>query len=306
MNSIITSLRNVGFLTIALTLALAANFAYGQWANPTTTAPGGNVAVPVNISSANQIKTGNITAWRQKAGDQMWSPEYCDENGDNCFNTVTCSEGQVMVADAVGNWICADMPGEVASSPTYSNCTLDGVTVAHGSERRFYRRTSATNCNSYDEMRRCNDGTLDGDDRFNHRSCSTVAPTPTPPPTPVQNYLVFGQHTSSQCTSLGGSVVSDSSGEQFCRFNQNSCPSGWAQYQNWSTTRNKECGDASHYLCRSAMFGVPNDCDTGSHNWSNSSPEQCAYNTSTRNYGPDYCIRSAGTCTARVTEIGCY
>jgi len=81
MQSIITSLRSVGFLTIALTLALAANFAYGQWANPTTTAPGGNVAAPVNISSANQIKTGNITAWRQKAGDQMWSPWYCSEIG---------------------------------------------------------------------------------------------------------------------------------------------------------------------------------------------------------------------------------
>jgi hypothetical protein len=81
MNSLIKPLQTIGFLIIALTVALAANFAYGQWANPTASAPDGNVTAPINVSVENQTKTGNITAWRQKAGDQMWSPWYCSEIG---------------------------------------------------------------------------------------------------------------------------------------------------------------------------------------------------------------------------------
>jgi hypothetical protein len=91
MKSITKSLKDIGFLTIALTLALAANFAYGQWSNPPAAAPGGNIQAPVNVGSSNQIKSGDITAWRQKAGAQMWSPQYCDQNGLNCFTSASVS-----------------------------------------------------------------------------------------------------------------------------------------------------------------------------------------------------------------------
>jgi len=89
MKSITKSLKDIGFLTIALTLALAANFAYGEWSNPPAAAPGGNIQAPVNVGSSNQIKSGDITAWRQKAGAQMWSPQYCDQNGQNCFTSAS-------------------------------------------------------------------------------------------------------------------------------------------------------------------------------------------------------------------------
>jgi len=68
MNTIIQTTKQIGFLTIALTLALVANFAYGQWANPTADPTGGNVAVPINVSGSNQTKSGGIAASTVVAG----------------------------------------------------------------------------------------------------------------------------------------------------------------------------------------------------------------------------------------------
>ena len=117
MKTLTKPLKDIGFLTIALTLALAANFAYGQWAEPATLladpTPGvDNVDAPINVGIANQIKTGDITAWNQKAGNEMWSPWYCDENGpgpdlvpgtadDNCVDASTLG---VVTTGGGGGW----------------------------------------------------------------------------------------------------------------------------------------------------------------------------------------------------------
>lgn len=60
MKSFISSIQNIGFLTIALTLALAANFAYGQWSNPTGTAPANNIPAPLNTGTDAQVKEGAL------------------------------------------------------------------------------------------------------------------------------------------------------------------------------------------------------------------------------------------------------
>jgi len=92
MKSLTKPLRDIGFLTIALTLALVANFAYGQWANPTAAPTGNNVAAPINTSATTQAKLGNIgaidlfAAGTTTAGSMMRSPLYCDENGLNCWD----------------------------------------------------------------------------------------------------------------------------------------------------------------------------------------------------------------------------
>src|SRR6056297_1227297 len=90
MRSLTTLLRDIGLLTVALTLALVANFAYGQWANPTAPPVGGNVSLPITTSSITQTKSGNfgaldiLAARTSIAGQAMHSPLYCDENGQNC------------------------------------------------------------------------------------------------------------------------------------------------------------------------------------------------------------------------------
>jgi hypothetical protein len=56
----LTSLKQIGPLTIALTLALFTNFAYSQWNPPTATPPGNNVAAPLNTGPQTQEKAGNL------------------------------------------------------------------------------------------------------------------------------------------------------------------------------------------------------------------------------------------------------
>lgn len=58
--------------------------------------------------------------------------------------------------------------------------------------------------------------------------------------------LVNGLHASSQCTAIGGEVVTVTGNVKVCRFNDYQCPSGWIQYQNWSEAiqhhANPNCG----------------------------------------------------------------
>jgi len=93
MHSFTKTLRDIGFLTIALTLALVANFAYGQWANPTEAPTGGNVAAPINTSGTTQTKSGNFgavdvfAAGTSTATLGMRALVYCDLNGENCVTS---------------------------------------------------------------------------------------------------------------------------------------------------------------------------------------------------------------------------
>ncbi|MFT7645035.1 MAG: hypothetical protein ACI9BF_000704, partial [Candidatus Paceibacteria bacterium] len=59
---IVSFIKEVGVLTTALTLALVANFAYGQWSGPSgAPSAGTNVDSPLNVGIDNQIKIGGIT-----------------------------------------------------------------------------------------------------------------------------------------------------------------------------------------------------------------------------------------------------
>ena len=88
MHVITQTFKQIGFFTIALTLALVANFAYGQWANPTATPVGGNITAPINTSGQYQEKYGNIGLGQLRAADRVRSDLYCDYNpGTTCFTS---------------------------------------------------------------------------------------------------------------------------------------------------------------------------------------------------------------------------
>ena len=106
--------------------------------------------------------------------------------------------------------------------------------------------------------------------------------------------LVNGQHSSSQCTGLGGTVVDDGTGKLMCRFFMASCPSGWAQYNSWSTLKATTCGSNSG-LCRA--------CTTPSHSWGDiNMGEICYYSIQI----PDGPSCQTVICTTTKTYIGCY
>ena len=54
-----------------------------------------------------------------------------------------------------------------------SNCSLDGVTVAHNASRVFYQssRSCGQSCTAIDASRTCNNGTLSGSSSYNKQSC---------------------------------------------------------------------------------------------------------------------------------------
>ena len=71
---------------------------------------------------------------------------------------------------------CSTVPPPPPPPPP-SNCSLNGVTVPHGSSRAFYDRTSSTNCASQDQTRSCNNGTLSGNASYQYSSCSQAPET---------------------------------------------------------------------------------------------------------------------------------
>ncbi len=62
----------------------------------------------------------------------------------------------------------------IGACHTYSNCSLDGVTVNHGSSRYFFNaRESTGNCSYIDYNRSCNNGVLSGSSSYRYASCAS-------------------------------------------------------------------------------------------------------------------------------------
>lgn len=128
-------------------------------------------------------------------------------------------------------------------------------------------------------------------------------------------YLIGGLHTTAQCS---GTVVNN-----MCKITGTQCPTGWTQYQNWSTT--------SSVSLLASNGGGSCSASTGSHTWSDTAVEHaCATlyyidpsfmqggscttisSSTSDNYyscSPAVCgtVTSAQQCSdATVLEIGCY
>ena len=91
MQKIINTTKQIGLLTIALTVAFGANLAYGQWTNPTAVPPANNAETPINTSATNQIKTGSLGVDELIAAGQIRSDQYCAFDGTNCFNAAAAA-----------------------------------------------------------------------------------------------------------------------------------------------------------------------------------------------------------------------
>ncbi len=114
------------------------------------------------------------------------------------------------------------------------------------------------------------------------------------------SWLSGSKHVDADCT-INGGVLVNSGGNKFCKFSSNSCPSGWSQYNNWSTTKATRCAPGG-YTCG---WG---ECTTGYHSWSDAARETCVYSwrESVVWRGGGSCDSRTSTCTAEATEIGCY
>jgi hypothetical protein len=134
------------------------------------------------------------------------------------------------------------------------------------------------------------------------------------------NRLVFGNHSEADCTSAGGTVVYESGSTMgFCKFSSSTCPSGWTQYKNWSTTvasaihsctcQGNGCCSGTQTATQGANINGWADCGGhtpvfGSHTWSDTPVE-----TTLLGARAGYCAcYDCCWCSvnATVTDIGCY
>ena len=125
--------------------------------------------------------------------------------------------------------------------------------------------------------------------------------------------LVYGQHTSSQCTGLSGEVRStDDVQSKFCRFSSSACPAGWAKFKGWSITVSNSvscqmsCTDPSINTCPAPLQTF--SCNTGGHSaWSNIPLESCVAGGDC-GFLPTLCYSLTCPVTgyANITQIGCY
>lgn len=143
--------------------------------------------------------------------------------------------------------------------------------------------------------------------------------------------LVYNVHTDIQCIATGGNVVDDGAGNKMCKFTASSCLSGWAQYNNWSSTNQTSVnyvnevalgtscgtGDRSNptQVCRLST----SLCESGNHTWGDIARESrfCpGSQVQVRNWGAahySFCVVTAdctgatnATVNATITQIGCY
>jgi len=150
----------------------------------------------------------------------------------------------------------------------------------------------------------------------------------------IPNYVasqpLYGlAHTYSMCTSTPDNsgygellnMGTTASPIWICQFDANSCPAGmnsqpdWVQYQNWSTTvptlyQISFCYFWSGIRNRCESTVTCGGCTTGSHAWSNATPEPCQYQgtyTCNINTGMQ-CCNTGSTTTGYATrsKIGCY
>ncbi len=233
--------KSVFSILVLVPLLVSYQYLSAVWYVPEAVPPNMNIDPPINVGADTQVKSGNLNVNVLQTMASVWSNQYCDGLGQNCFTPTnrtglpTCANGQTLVADATGTWVCG-------------------------------------------------------------------APSPTIPPVA---WLVNNQHSESQCTALGGTVMSDGS-NRFCRFNQTSCPAGWAQYQNWTQTTSNTCSSGGNVLCPLST------CSVSGHSFANIAQESCAYTIGVAfgmgegRDGNKGCNRSPGVCRAPINAVGCY
>ncbi|MBY0538492.1 hypothetical protein K2P47_03810 [Patescibacteria group bacterium] len=147
---------------VTLVLVVLGLFAYSfsgaqNWAAPSATPPGGNTLAPINVGTDVQVKQGNlgvnVLATAPTTG-QVWSRQYCDENGANCFTASQVAGGggtATTTLDLVNglhsSQQCRNLGGQVVTSSGASFCRFDGASCPTGwIQYENWRTTAANTC----------------------------------------------------------------------------------------------------------------------------------------------------------------
>jgi hypothetical protein len=136
-------------------------------------------------------------------------------------------------------------------------------------------------------------------------------------------------HDRGMCTVAGGTLIPETTlANPICRFDRSTCPSGWTQYDNWSTTTPTAITSGASITCNGFTCSCPAATgSSGSHSFSNATVEArgtfaAIYWNTTCTCGATYpstvsqaCyidngmyrgVQVGGLSYATITQIGCY
>lgn len=117
-------------------------------------------------------------------------------------------------------------------------------------------------------------------------------------------YLIGGIHTTIQC----GNVFNTGSGK-LCVMSGSSCPTGWTQYQSYSSTSSVTIAAGSGHCYSNASPCSWSSCTTGSHSFSNTGRESCSLVDGCASCAYGCCYEAypgSGPFYATITSVGCY
>ncbi len=258
------SYRTLFSIFVAVFVLFGFQFMSAAWSAPTAIAPNSNVDTPLNVGTTTQVKDGNLNVNVLQTMTAAWSDLYCDSVGENCFT---------------GDQIYLLIAQTASSSP---NCTYQTMNVTQCQSAPTcpagYSAVGAPNR----QVASC--GHSSQHDLYTQTCGRNVCTAPAT--------LVNGQHSEAQCTALGGTVIVDGA-TRFCRFNQASCPAGWAAYQQWSTYT---AGTVSGTCMKDGSPTPYSGFCNASQAWSNAAAPGAPFSA---------CSRLI-SCTPPRTQIGCY
>jgi len=305
------------FLLLA-TLILALSFIVYSCNEPEANMPSGYTA-PLNTSSTAQSKTGEIGASLFRDADN--SNYYINPSGNSKISGIISSEAgplenNHLTTKGYVDGLLGNVEQEVSLSNliyvngTNPSCPDDSIMIM----RHWLTRTcSSSSCNDpkecstsvgwFESSPACSYCPYYG----NYQTCTAnswdaaiCAKIGTP--------LFNSHHTEEQCRIWGGETVIVEEDVKICKMNSASCPGGWTQYKNWSTT---VPGQSPFPISASEPSGPY--YYTGSHAWSNTGIEssycnRCIGMTSNNEFcgTNNYCSNIRYYYYATITEIGCY
>jgi prepilin-type N-terminal cleavage/methylation domain-containing protein len=145
------------------------------------------------------------------------------------------ADGGVDVA-AVSKLSCINMGGTFDDATQKCNLNDQTAKIACGTLGGVYNEASKI-CAIGDGVAKLQTKLCDFEKKFLGETMTGGSTTLCTPNVPVSGIgLVNAKHTKHDCNALGGSVMSDSAGKGFCKFNTSgggSCPTGWFQYNGW-------------------------------------------------------------------------
>ncbi|MDD4068404.1 MAG: hypothetical protein PHV65_05960 [Bacteroidales bacterium] len=259
-----------------------------SWSEPVTSMPSGYTA-PLNTSSTAQTKTGELGASSFRDADD--SNYYINPSG----NSVVA--GTITAANPVEN--------NHVSTKGYVDGLLGNVEQEVSLSNLVYiadkQNPSCLEADSIMIMKHCVSTNTWVSSNVSCDSDAVIC-------VQIEQPLFDKHHTEEQCRIWGGETVIVEEDVKICKMNSASCPGGWTQYKNWSTTLPTT---APMTIVRVEPSGT--STYTGSHNWSNTPQESffCFYG--------DWAYCKRNECAigynygcggfnvyANMTQIGCY